>query len=69
MATNHQGDHSKGHPQEARLAALLVARLEQVEATTEMMIPWERGNRRLEVGCQMLESELLLFLLTLGLEG
>lgn len=69
VATNHQGDHSEGHPQEARLVALLVARLEQVEATTEMMIPWERDNRRLEVGCQMLEPELPLFLLTLGLEG
>ena len=68
MATNHQGDHSEGHPQEARLVALLVARL-VVEATTEMMILWERDNRRLEVGCQMLELELPLSLLTLGLEG
>ena len=69
VATNHQGNHSEDHPQEARLVALLVARLEQVEVTTETMIPWERDNRRLEVGCQMLDSELPLSLWILDLEG
>ena len=67
MATSHQGDHPEGHPQEARLVAPLVARLE-VEATTETMIPWERDNRRTEVGYWMLELELPLSLWTLGLE-
>ena len=47
VVLSHQGDHPEGHP----LVAPLVARLE-VEATTEMMIPWERDNRRVEVGCQ-----------------
>ena len=53
---SHQGDHSEGHPQEARLVALLVARLELVE-TTGTTIQWERDNRH-TVGCQMLELEL-----------
>ena len=64
---NHQGDHSEGHPKEARLVVLLAARLELVE-TAEMTILWERENRH-TVGGQMLELELPLSLLTQGLEG
>ena len=65
VAMNHQGDHSEGHPQEARLVALLAARLELVE-TTETTIRWERDSRH-TVGCQMLELELLPSLWTLVL--
>ena len=65
VVMSHQGDHSEGHPQEARLVALLVARLDLVETT----IRWERDNRRLEVGCQRLGVELPLSLWILGLEG
>ena len=66
VATNHQGDHSEDHPQEARLVALLAARLELV-ATVETTIPWEREDRH-TVGCQMLITELPLSLWTLDLE-
>ena len=62
VATNHQGDHPEGHPQVVRL----VARLEMA-VMTEMMIPWERDSHRMEVGYRMVDTELLLSLLTLDL--
>ena len=63
VVMNHQGGHPEGHPQEARLAARL-----EMAVMAEMMIPWERESRHMEVGCRMLDIELPLSLWTLGLE-
>ena len=66
---SHRTDHPDGCPLRSRLVARLMVRLAAVVATVMEMIRWTEAGRHMEVGYLLLDTELLLHLLILVLEG